>query len=1046
MNANQLFNIPSLMNIKKTNFNPINFFVAVFVFFISLSCSAFGDTLNVHLVNAISGEPLSSTEVTAYKKQSDGSLKWFLKKKTNAQGKLILDLPGLGSGTQYKFRVTPYSTGNVYSDILNAPGSFTFNVGQIEAKVIQGQTNQPLANHKVVLREILADGKSKAVASGTTNSQGIIRFDPPKLGSSAKYHLSAINPFDSKAKFSSEITAKGKLTFVVGNKLLNVHLKNALSGEALKNIPITVYQQQADNSFKWFTQNKTDASGNINFDLPGLGINTNYRIHTNPYGTGNVYSDILSSTKNYTFDVGKVLLRLKDAKTNQLLKKQKVSIFKKSPTGQLRYFASGSTNNRGEIRFDPPGLNKGNIYVAKAHNVFSDNKDYFSSLITRKGIIIFNIDKNNSNTPDLTTPQISWVSPKNQTDVGSQGFEVLVSAKDNNNVTKVTFNVLDPTKGSFIGEATLKKGFWSFSVTPEMLTPGNEVKIYAQAFDDSNNTSKIFHSFKVIIDKEKPRVIITSHNNFEQISSNGFLLSGTVFDNTQINQLVATVSDPVFGKIKENYPIEISLSSNRWALSVQKLSRNNQIQVALTATDFSGNTFTKIITLNSTNDGFNSRQYLDRLTFGASPELLKEIKSLGPETFLKQQLHPETIDDSEFEAMLDNLGEPKHIGELQSYQIAHSLYSKKQLNEIMTWFWDNHFNTNYSRVGTALTFAKNNSIRKHALGNFRDLLQISTTSPAMIIYLDNKYNHKNEPNENFARELMELYTLGINGGYTKQDVVEVAKVFTGWGIQDNKFSFKSWRHNYDEKIILGHSIPSGLGLEGGELLLDILSTHSSTAKHICTKLLQLFVTDEPARAPVEECKQNFLLFSDQDDQIAKVIEKIIKSPNFSSNENYHNKLKTPYEFITALLRQMPVKVSYPEIRAVMSKMDMNLFMYPLPTGFPETGSQWVNSNRYLNYVNFINSMAYAKPSIWRNYLINPVSFFKEKGYETSEGVVGYLFYLTLSNDYSKVEWNEAIATLTNNGKITFNINDIDANEKIKNLIALVLSFPSYQLQ
>ena len=1046
MNANQLFSIPKNMNMKNISSNPINFIITIFVFFISFSCNAFGGELNVHLVNAISGAPLPNTEVVAYKKLTDGSLKWSDKKTTNTSGTVSFNFPRLEQDAKYWLRVNPYGTGNVYSDILNAPGSFTFNVGQIEAKVIQGQTNQPLANHKVVLREILADGKSKAVASGTTNTQGVIRFDPPKLGSSVKYHLSAINPFDSKAKFSSEITTQGKFTFVVGNKLLNVHLKNALSGEALKNIPITVYQQQADNSFKWFTQNKTDASGNINFDLPGLGINTNYRIHTNPYGTGNVYSEILSSTNSYTLNVGKVLIRLIDAKNNRILKMQKVSIFKKSPSGQLRYFASGLTNNKGEIHFDPPNLGTGNMYIAKAHNVFSENKDYFSSLIKSKGVINFNISKNNPNKPDLTKPQISWVSPTNHENVGNKGFEVLVAAKDNKKVTTVIFDVLDPVKGSSTGEATLKKGLWSFPVTSKMLTPGNEIKIYAQAFDDSNNKSEIFHTFKVIIDKEKPRINITSHNNLENISQNGFLLSGTAFDNTQIKQLVATVSDPIFGKIKENYPIEISLLRNRWALSVQKVSRNAQIQVLLTAIDFSGNVSKKTLTLNSTNDGFKFQQYLNRLTFGISPELLNEIKAIGPEAYLQQQLHPETIDDSEFEAILDHMGVPKHIGEIQNYQIAHSLYSKKQLNEIMTWFWDNHFNTDYSRVGTALTFSKNKNIRKHALGNFRDLLEISTTSPAMIIYLDNKYNHKNGPNENFARELMELHTLGINGGYTKKDVEEVAKVFTGWGVQDNKFSFKSWRHNYNEKNILSQTIPSGLGLEGGEMLLDILSTHTSTAKHLCTKLLQLFVTDKPAREPVDECAQNFLHFSDQDDQIARVIEQIFKSTYFSSNENFHNKVKTPYELMTSLLRQMPIKASYPEIRTVMSKMDMNLFMYPLPTGFPETGNQWINSNRYLNYVNFINSMAYAQPSIWRNYLISPISFFKEKGYETAEGVAGYLFYLALSNDYSKVEWNEAMAILTNNGKISFNISDINANEKIRNLIALVLSFPSYQLQ
>jgi uncharacterized protein (DUF1800 family) len=313
-------------------------------------------------------------------------------------------------------------------------------------------------------------------------------------------------------------------------------------------------------------------------------------------------------------------------------------------------------------------------------------------------------------------------------------------------------------------------------------------------------------------------------------------------------------------------------------------------------------------------------------------------------------------------------------------------------------------------------------------------------------YLDNQNNHKKEPNENYARELLELHTLGVEGGYTAKDVAEVARVFTGWREENFAFHFKSSHHDFNEKIVLSQNIPSGLGMEGGEMVLDLLSTHPSTAQYICTKLLKLFVSDTPNALSVESCSNNFLDNSGQDNQIANVLEGIFRSATFSANENFHSKVKNPLEFVAGLTRQLPIHLSLPSTRKILTTMGMPMFRYPLPTGFPESSKHWVNSNRYFQYVQFINLTVLHDSRKTHNYMDDPAIFFKQNGYETAEAIAGYLFNSALANDYSELEWGMALNILTENGTITFNINSNDASQRIKTLLITLLNFPTYQLQ
>ncbi len=927
--------------------------------------------------------------------------------------------------------------------MITQPGSFNFQVGRLEVQVIEGKTGKPFPNHKITAREVLADGTQKWVASGMTESNGIIRFDLP-MTAGKKFVLSAVSSGDGQYKYSDTITSNGKTIFTVGNKLLNLTLSNAISGKPVPNSEILVLQQQPDQSWKPLRKYTTNLLGIADLDLPGLGEGTHYQLRAKPYTTGYAFSKVITQPGSFNFQVGKVLIKLTNSLTNQVFANKKITFFKKAPDGKLHWHRSGNTTSQGTAYFDPDDMNQGNVYIATTHNLFGNKKTFYSQLITSGGIVNFSVSPSENNSTDLKPPVITFLSPTKNSLVSDAGFLIKAHVEEKNKVSSVVVKVIDPIKGEFNANAELTKGQWTYLVAADQLTSQQEVSITLTAYDDSFNEGTITQNFHVIKDTEKPKLFVHSHKNQDQVSENGFLLSGVVSDNTMLKDLKATIMDPILGHIINNTPLEIS-KNGRWALSVNRVSREREVSVLFTATDFANNQNTVQLSLNVTPNAFKTVQLLNRITFGPTPELLEEIKTEGSKAFLQKQLNPSLIENSEFENMISTLGKPDSAIALKSYQLAHAIYSKKQLQEIMTWFWENHFSTNIKKTGTQREFNQNIKFRKHALGNFRDLLEVSATSPAMMVYLDNRLSKKDDPNENFARELLELHTLGV-GSYTRQDIQEVAKVLTGWRVVNDQFYFQSSAHDYSEKIILGHLFPAGVGKEEGDNLFDILSTHPSTARFICTKLLKVFVSDRPSTTSIDSCSTDFLNNTEQNNQIALVLMNIFNSEEFSTSVNFHNKIKTPLEMVAGFSRQLETKTSLNKSVISLAAMGMNLFQNPMPTGYPETGNDWINSNRYLQYLKFISTTAFNKTIENQNYLENPAEFFKKQGYETANGIVGYLFYLALSNDYSLMEWNLAIGILTENDTLIFDIDADDANERIRNLIASILNLPTYQLQ
>ena len=464
---------------------------------------------------------------------------------------------------------------------------------------------------------------------------------------------------------------------------------------------------------------------------------------------------------------------------------------------------------------------------------------------------------------------------------------------------------------------------------------------------------------------------------------------------------------------------------------------------------------------------------LNRTGFGARPGDLERVKKMGIEKYLEMQLHPERINDAAVEGRLKefaslkmtlaeineaypppqliarqlglrppNQQNPKDakedeeknqreyrqqlmeyyrthnarpvgllLQELQAQKMIRAIYSERQLQEVLTDFWFNHFNVFWQKNGVRSTTTdyEMNAIRPHTMGKFKDLLLATAKSSAMMQYLDNfqssapntqlpngrgRVNRRlpgfapggqNEPmteeqqrrlqqrlpqgalrrqpgiNENYARELMELHTLGVDGGYTQKDVQEVARAFTGWTIERpfpgagsrkaaGEFIFRPFMHDQGEKIVLGQKIAAGGGIEDGEKVIEILARHPNTAKFIATKLTRRLVSDNPPQALVDKVASTYMK---TDGDIREMLKTIFTSPEFFSAAAYRAKIKTPFDLAVSAVRALGGDtINARQLAQFVAKMGQPLYLYQPPTGYPDRADHWVNTGALLERLNF----------------------------------------------------------------------------------------------
>lgn len=409
---------------------------------------------------------------------------------------------------------------------------------------------------------------------------------------------------------------------------------------------------------------------------------------------------------------------------------------------------------------------------------------------------------------------------------------------------------------------------------------------------------------------------------------------------------------------------------------------------------------------------------LARLAFGPRPGDVERVRAMGVDRWIERQLHPERIADPAADralaayetlalsggALLERFPPPQRLrarlarsaaptagdslrlrearraaarvgDELQSARVARAVTSERQLLEVMTDFWENHFNVHAAK-GPQLRYylpEYDRTIRAHALGRFRDLLGAVAHSPAMLIYLDNWQSRADSGaptiggrgrrmaraprrglNENYARELLELHTLGVDGGYTQDDVVAVARAFTGWSVRPapagGGFVFLPGAHDGGEKWVLGQRLPAGRGEADGEAVLDLLARHPSTARHVAEKLARRFVSDTPPPALVERAAESFRR---TDGDMRAVVRTIVTSPEMFAASAYRSKVKTPFEVVVSAARALGAPADpTPRTARFVARLGQPLWGHQAPDGWPETGEAWMNAGAILARINF----------------------------------------------------------------------------------------------
>lgn len=361
---------------------------------------------------------------------------------------------------------------------------------------------------------------------------------------------------------------------------------------------------------------------------------------------------------------------------------------------------------------------------------------------------------------------------------------------------------------------------------------------------------------------------------------------------------------------------------------------------------------------------------LARTSFGVSPGDRDALLSRSQDTeeacvrWIDAQLDPDSIEDGACERAvrrLETLAQP--VGELYEFRPAlllrelttatwlRAVHSKRQLFEVLCQFWTDHFNIDVSKGECAWlkTADDRDVIRRHALGRFEDLLSASAKSPAMLWYLDGRVNRaggeRDRPNENYARELLELHSLGIDGGYTQRDVMEVARCLSGWTLRDRSGFFKARlefhreHHDDGEKLVLGQRIPAGGGAEDFDAVLRHVARHPSTARHIAAKLARRFIADDARGNPAAE-----QAFASSGGDLRATLRALFASAEFRAPACRGTKLKRPFHFAAACLRSTGAPVQPPLAwLGFLERMGHAPFQHPTPDGYPEDSHAWTGT-------------------------------------------------------------------------------------------------------
>jgi len=371
---------------------------------------------------------------------------------------------------------------------------------------------------------------------------------------------------------------------------------------------------------------------------------------------------------------------------------------------------------------------------------------------------------------------------------------------------------------------------------------------------------------------------------------------------------------------------------------------------------------------------------LNRLTFGPRAGQAAALATSGLAPWLAVQLVPEKIDDAPGRAalapfadaitMLDDLDKKEIVRSTQMSAIARHVASERQVLEVLVDFWTNHFSVSLQKGAVRYLAADfvERAVRPFALGSFADLLAATARHPAMLVYLDNAQSVAPPPNspqakkgrglnENYARELLELHTVGVGGGYSQDDVIAVARILSGWSVADDEFVFRTRMHDTGAKTVMGHAFAAGGGEEEGRALLAFLAAHPSTAEHLCRQLCARLVADTPPPAVVAAA---VAAWRASNGRIADVVHAIVASPAFWAADVRRAKIKSPLELVVSAVRAVDGTVDGDGLAKVLARMGQAPLLAPAPTGYADTTDAWLSTAGALERMDLALGLAAGK--------------------------------------------------------------------------------------
>jgi uncharacterized protein (DUF1800 family) len=430
---------------------------------------------------------------------------------------------------------------------------------------------------------------------------------------------------------------------------------------------------------------------------------------------------------------------------------------------------------------------------------------------------------------------------------------------------------------------------------------------------------------------------------------------------------------------------------------------------------------------------------LRRAGFGATDAELDQYTALGFAGALERILYPEQLDDSAADQSLapltTDLGDPKKIESAKFWWFSRMLDTQRPLQEKMTLFWHNHFATANSKVANSVLMLQQIQLfRDNGLGSFETLLQKVTRDPAMLIWLDNRLNRKGSPNENYAREVQELFTVSI-GNYTEQDIHEAARAFTGHTLDKTlNYTFNKAQHDAGVKTFQGQT-----GNFDADDILGILVRNPATARFLTTKLFTYFVYDNPDSSTIDRLANTFV---STNFDMRSVLRDLFSGPEFLSSQAFHGQIKQPVDLMVGSLKALNVQNVGPDVTQFLRRMGQDLLNPPDVSGW-RGGAAWINSSTLFERFNWGNRLAMGRDST-KPYFVDVPAQLQAHTVSSSDGLVNYYLGLLVDGDVTPEARQALVDYLNAAGPLALD-NGAALDLKARGLVHLALATPTFQL-